>query len=206
MKKIFMLLPVLVLSSIASMNAESDIQISMPLISLCDIYSASWNDRTETQTYEKNKFYSIVSNFDIIKIKNTNFPKTQKFGFYESIGIGSVSVINNYSPFIITFSLGGAFKIYETETSLLLADAGLHLKAGESDYIWLGAEADFQYKLTKHRRCSPIFGFIVNFDFYSNEEKEERNTTKYPYQTEKYKLDSYFHFYIQPYIALGINF
>lgn len=191
---------------VADFYAESDIQLSWPMISLFENKYVEW----ENYSYKRGKSFDFSGN--LFEITNHNFIWSEKIGFYESFALMADKYSWGEDNLCFLFSGGVSYKVLENRKLDLLADGGLHIDIHSFEFIELGVESDFQFKFTPKRRCSPIFGINVNFNFYTNG-KSNPFITEYncDYRNSywRYKPDSdikkYFKFCILPYIALGFN-
>ena len=192
----------------ANINAKSDIQLSWPMISLFESSYTEW----ENYTYKKGHIFDYSGN--LFEITNHNFIWLEKLGFYESVSIIADKSSWGKNFLSLQFSGGSSFYVCNCQKFEILADAWLHILLHSLKYIELGIEGDFQLKFTPKRRCSPILGINANFNFYANGPAQGlvgeyiRSLSSYlSYEIYKpdSKIEKYFKFNIQPYIALGIN-
>ena len=192
------------------LSAESDIQISMPIFSFFDNGYAEWQDATKAYSDKTSKMIS-TGRLEVICIKNCNFPKSQRVGFYETVSLCDPNSANSEDDGIgLLLAVGGLIKLIEVSNTLFNIGAGFHVQMWSPNGIRLGAEGDMHLKFTKNRRCSPVIGATVQCDFYSNEKVGiyyyDNNGYYSSRHSEYYAVDKYFHFFVKPYIALGVNF
>lgn len=212
MKKIVLILVFMLSSSLLS--AKSDIQITLPLFSCFNKFEVV-SDGVE---YENSNFFNL--NNSIIRVMNYNYLFFDRYGFFESVSIvntkiGSANPNNSYIGLQISF--GPAFMIFDNNTLCMNVSAGPNIQI-YSNGVVLGIETDFQLKFTANRRCSPVIGTTVDFDFYSSQKAvgyiDKIKTTKYSNNytyTEHYKepveytIKKYLDFYVRPYLAFCVN-
>lgn len=204
--------------SISSLSAESDIQITSPFFSFFNNINITTKDGYDLQ-YEK----FLLSAFSILQIKNQNYLGEHKIGFYESFSIVNSLVMdyNNYAVHDLGFggevSAGCLFKAFENNIIEANCGAGPHLKIFEGGIV-LGADSDIQAKFFPKRRCSPVIGTRINFDFFSSQKiyesvKRTRNVEndfyydsyETYYEYVGHDIKKYLVFYVQPYIAFCVN-
>ena len=201
MKKFTLLL--ILLFCVELVSAKSDIQLSSPLFSLFNKFEVS----SESFTYNSESFF--ISGDSLLRVANQNY-FNDRFGFYESISICTSTFWTMYS-FGIKIALGPSIKILNAEYVDINMCLGPDIQITGKGII-LGSEIDIQAKFTPNRRCSPIIGTIINFDFFSTFKTQKkyliRRTSEYVYYYSTNideNIQKYIHFYVQPYIAFCVN-
>ena len=88
--------------------AESDIQLTMPLVRFCEIYQAVGNE----VSYEGNNLFLFENS--LIKVSNNNFINDSRIGFYDTFTVLlSYSIYNSNSRSGMLFGTGPIFKIFD---------------------------------------------------------------------------------------------
>lgn len=212
MKKLLLILVFIISSSL--LYAKSDIQITSPFVSFFNNFEVS----SEGPDYEKSSFFNMSNS--AIKIMNYNYVFFDRFGFYESFSLVNTTIKSsnpNDSSSGLQISFGPAFMIFDNSLIYMNVSVGPDIQIFSNGVV-LGVETDFQVKFTANRRCSPVIGTTVDFDFYSSQKavdyldkiKTIKYSSNYTY-TEHYKepveyaIRKYLYFYVRPYIAFCVN-
>lgn len=212
MKKLFLILVFMVPLSL--LNAKSDIQITSPFVSFFNKFEVL----SEGVEYENSKFFNMSNSF--IKIMNHNYLLFGRFGFYESFSLVDTTIRSSSPDDSISglqISFGPSYVIVDNSSLCMSVSTGPDIQFFSNGFVF-GIETDFQLKFTANRRCSPVIGTSVDFDFYSSQKavdyidriKTIEYSNNYTYSEHykepvEYSINKYLNFYVRPYIAFCIN-
>ncbi|MDE5898806.1 MAG: hypothetical protein K2H09_06025 [Treponemataceae bacterium] len=180
----------------AASAASSDLSFTITLQNMYENYTI------DGLKYRRNTVEGIAFSFS-----NYNFLDSgDHFGFFESVKFVFAGRIG------IDAMAGPAFAVSPSESFRIQIGPGFHIAYSEDSFfigedrdsneakLNLGLGVDVQMKFTANRRCSPLLGFLFQWDPYCHQEKISSGTaTVTPFS-------QYNRFVFFPYFSFCVNF